>query len=352
MIRTYRNRAPWFAGNLAAAMLVLVAALWAGAGLAAGPKDPEVHRAVAHGLEWLAGHQSRRGNWTANLGGYPTAMTGMAGIALLAEGSTTTQGKYAENIRRAVDFLIDRSRPNGLIGDPSRDAQYTYGHGFAMLFLSQVLGEEEDTDRREQLVDVLSRAVKFTGEAQTQAGGWGYVSAKDGHNFDEGSTTITQVQGLRGCRNAGIPVPKEIIDEAIHYIHKCTLPDGGVQYNSRGGGGRPAISAAAIACLFNAGEYDSEFVPKMRTYCDKNLSNIAHDGFGHWHYTHYYYAQVCYREGGKTWEDYRKKVFERILREAGQDGSWNQGFVGTVYSTAINLTILQLENASLPIYQR
>jgi len=279
-------------------------------------------------------------------------MTGMAGIALLAEGSTTTQGKYAENIRRAVDFLIDRSRPNGLIGDPARDAQYTYGHGFAMLFLSQVLGEEEDADRREQLVDVLTRAVKFTGEAQTEAGGWGYVSAKDGHGFDEGSTTITQVQGLRGCRNAGIPVPKEVIDKAIRYIHKCTLPDGGVQYNSKGGGGRPAISAAAIACLFNAGEYDSEFVPKMRAYCDKNLSNIAHDSFGHWHYTHYYYAQVCYREGGKTWEDYRKKVFERILREAVQDGSWNQGFVGSVYSTAINLTILQLENASLPIYQR
>jgi hypothetical protein len=279
-------------------------------------------------------------------------MTGMAGIALLAEGSTTTQGKYAENIRRAVDFLIDRSRPNGLIGDPNRDAQYTYGHGFAMLFLSQVLGEEEDADRREQLVDVLTRAVKFTGEAQTEAGGWGYVSAKDGHGFDEGSTTITQVQGLRGCRNAGIPVPKEVIDKAIRYIHKCTLPDGGVQYNSKGGGGRPAISAAAIACLFNAGEYDSEFVPKMRAYCDKNLSNIAHDSFGHWHYTHYYYAQVCYREGGKTWEDYRKKVFERILREAVQDGSWNQGFVGSVYSTAINLTILQLENASLPIYQR
>ena len=110
-----------------------------------------------------------------------------------------------------------------------------------MLFLSQVLGEEEDLDRRETLIEVLTKAVQFTGEAQTQAGGWGYVSAKDGHDFDEGSTTITQVQGLRGCRNAGIPVPKEIIDKAIKYIRQCTLPDGGVQYSSKGGGGRPAI---------------------------------------------------------------------------------------------------------------
>ena len=47
----------------------------------------------------------------------------------------------------------------------------------------------------------------------------GATSAKDGGGFDEGSTTITQVQGLRGCRNAGIPVPKEIIDKAVQ-VHQ------------------------------------------------------------------------------------------------------------------------------------
>ena len=129
---------------------------------------------------------------------------------------------------------------NGLIGDPLHDDRYTYGHGFSMLFLSQVLGEEEDAERREQLIDVLTRAVVFTGRAQTKGGGWGYVSAKDGNDFDEGSTTITQVQGLRGCRNAGIPVPKEIVDKAVDYIKKCTGPDGGVRYNLAA----PAAAAA------------------------------------------------------------------------------------------------------------
>ena len=226
---------------------------------------------MARGLEWLAGHQSRLGHWTAASDQYPTAMTALAGTALLCEGSTTMQGKYAPNIRKAVDYLVGRSRPNGLIGDPGTDDRYTYGHGFAMLFLSQVLGEEEDAERREQLIDVLSRAVVFTGRAQTSGGGWGYVSAKDGNNFDEGSTTITQVQGLRGCRNAGIPVPKEIIDKAVKYIKKCTGPDGGVRYNlaGGGGGGRPPITAAAVACLFNAGDYDSQYVPKLLNYCQE-----------------------------------------------------------------------------------
>ncbi len=57
-------------------------------------------------------------------------------------------------------------------------------------------------------------------------------------------------------------------------------------------------------------------------------------------------------EGGKAWEDYRAKVFARILQEQNPDGSWVQGYIGPVYTTAINLTILQLENAALPIYQR
>jgi hypothetical protein len=231
------------------------------------------------------------------------------------------------------------------------DQRYTYGHGFSMLFLSQVLGEEEDLDRRKELVETLTKAVEFTGRAQTSAGGWGYVSAKDGSDFDEGSTTITQVQGLRGCRNAGIPVPKEIVDKAVRYIRNCTGSDGGVQYSSKTPGGRPAISAAAIACLYNAGEYDSGYVPRVLEFCRKNLDS-AHGGFGHWHYTHYYYSQVMYRQGGKEWEQYRDKVYAKILADAAADGSWNDSMVGPVYATSMNLTILQLEEGALPIYQR
>lgn len=332
-------------GSLAASFVLVARPVQAAA------PDPRVERTIERGLEWVAQSQSRLGHWTANNGQYPTAMTALAGMALLGEGSTTTQGQYADNIRRAVNFLISRSRANGLIGDAS-DQRYTYGHGFAMLFLSQVLGEEEDEDRRAELVDVLVRAVDFTGRAQTAAGGWGYVSAKDGHGRDEGSTTITQVQALRGCRNAGVPVPREVIDNAIGYIRRCTTPEGGVQYSSQGGGARPAITAAAIACLFNAGEYDDEFVPKMLAFCRDNLSDISNEGFGHWHYAHYYYAQVLYREGERTWTDYLDKVAGKLIAEQSPDGSWQQGYIGPIYTTAINLTVLQLERGYLPIYQR
>lgn len=314
-------------------------------------QDPQVVSAVDKGLEWLASTQSKLGHWSAG-GLYPTAMTALAGTAMLCDGSTATQGKYSQHIRLAIDFLLGKSRDNGLIGDPVSDNRYTYGHGFSMLFLSQLLGEEEDQERREELVDVLTRAAKFSGEAQTPSGGWGYVSSKDGDGFDEGSTTITQVQGLRGCRNAGIPVPNEVIDRAVKYITDCMEPDGGVAYSSKNrGSSRPAISAAAIACLFNAGEYDSEFVPKLLAYCEKKLSNLQDRQFGHWHYAYYYYSQVMYRQGGDAWAKFRDRLYQKIVREQTPNGAW-QGDIGEVYITSLNLTILQLEKAYLPIYQR
>lgn len=349
--------ARWAASDRArrciAAKLLLFLLLTPIPSLYAQDQDVPLRRTVSRGLDWLVRQQKGNGSWEATDSSYPCAMTGLAGIALLCEGSTPTQGKYAPTLDRAVDYLIAQSRPNGLIGDPKRDDRYTFGHGFAVLFLSQILGEEAVADRRAELTDVLTRAVQFIGKAQTSAGGWGYVSAKDGNDFDEGSTTITQVQALRGCRNAGIPVSKDIIDRAIRYIHRCSLQDGegGVQYNSAGGGGRPPISAAAIACLYNAGEYDTVYVPKLLDYCDRSLMKMDRED-GHWHYAHYYFAQVKYRQGGEEWLSYKRVLFEKILSQVSSDGGWAQGYIGPVYTTSINLTILQLENGALPIYQR
>ncbi len=318
-------------------------------------KDPKVTQVVTRALDYLAREQRRQGYWEANQGQYRVAMTALCGNALLAEGSTTTRGKYSKNIRLAVDYLLDMAQPSGLIGFKD-DYHYTYGHGFSMLFLSQTYGEEEDAERRSDLKRVLIKAVEFSAQAQTDKGGWGYVSAKDQPNFDEGSTCITQVQGLRACRNAGLPVPKEIIDKAKKYIQDCTTPEGGVQYSIRGGGARPAITAAAVAAMFNAGEYgESDHVKKMMEYCKQNVwpgKAGTSQLFGHWHYTHYYYAQVVYRLGDDEWNKYFAEVGRDILAKQSANGSWKEGHVGDVYTTAINATILQLDNGYLPIYQR
>ena len=317
-------------------------------------KDPKITKAVTKALGFLAREQRRQGYWEANGGQYRVAMTALAGNAMLCEGSTSTRGRYSKNIRLAVDYLVEMANPEtGLIGFKD-DYHYTYGHGFSMLFLSQVYGEEEDAIRREQLKKVLTKAVEFSALAQTSRGGWGYVSAKDQPNFDEGSTCITQVQGLRACRNAGISVPGEVIDSAKKYIRDCTTPDGGVQYSIRGGGARAPITAAAVAAMFNAGDYESDQIAKMLKYCERHIDNSRSGAgfFGHWHYAHYYYAQVKYRLGDDVWDKYFDDVSNKIVGEQTAGGSWKEGHIGEVYVTAINATILQIDNGYLPIYQR
>ena len=323
---------------------------------AAAPSEAQIRMAVGRGLRCLADLQAADGRWEADTGAYRVAMTSVAGMAFLMDGSTPAQGRHAEQVKKAADYLIAQARPNGLIGQPERDDRYMYGHGFAMLFLSQTLGEETSIARRRELVAILKRAAKYCADAQTREGGWGYETAAEGNSFDEGSVTVTQMQGLRSCRNVGIPVPKATIDKGVAYIQKCTNGAGGVLYSltSRGGGARPPLAAAAAACLFSAGEDRHPLQAKLMGEADRHFADAAAEGesSGHWHYAHYYYAQAAYRRGGDSWRRYRDKVAAALLAQQDEQGGWTQGFVGPVYSTALNLAILQLEAAALPIYQR
>ncbi len=363
---------------------VLIMAPTGPTGLAADESQPAgLKEAVRKGLDWLAKQQARDGHWEANGGQYPTAMTGLAGVALLMEGSTMRDGRYSQNIRKAVDWCMERTQRNGLIcnlANPTEVGRYMYGHGFCLLFLSCVYGEEEDAERRKKLEEVLTRAVEFTGRAQSSYGGWYYISAADCGDQDEGSVTITQVQALRAARNAGITVPTSIIEKAQKYLEKSTTERGGVIYSlGRGGraaigGERPALTAAAISCGFSAGEYNSPLVKKWIRYCNGAVRPMSGGGArqGHDEYTHYYFAQALYILGDDrfakmfdkeiapedrlNWSKYKKATFEHLLKTQSGDGSWagsgSWGYIGPVYATSMFLTILQLENATLPIYQR
>jgi len=342
-----------------------------------------VEKAVDKGLDWLVKQQQKDGSWSGNGGQFPPVMTALAGMAMLMEGSTLREGRFCERLRRAVDWLIDHTRPNGLIGNPNNQLEaqrYMYGQGYGMLFLASVYGDEEDSDRRKKLEDLLTRSVEFSGRAQNSKGGYGYVSAADGNDFAEGSVTITQLQAFRACRNAGIAVPKSIIDKATKYLSDpspdgCTFPDGQVGYHPGRRAITPGLTTAGIACLFSAGDYSNPIIKKWFSYVQKNVAPLQSGGVGragHDEYTHYYYAQVLYILGdegfGKlfpdsnatdrpTWSKYKKPTFEAIIGGQATDGSWAaQGqwasYGGPVYVTTVYLAILQLEKGVLPIYQR
>ncbi len=315
---------------------------------------PATQVAIKKGLDFLAKSQADDGSFTHSPDGqgYPMAMTSLAGMAFLANGSTPSRGPYAQNVSRIVEYLINNVQPSGLITGPTQENGYSmYGHGFAMLFLSSCYGMETDDRTRDRMKKIIINAIKLTGSASSN-GGWCYTPGSG----DEGSVTVTQMQGLRAASNAGFTVPKGIIEGGVHYLEMCKAPEGGICYSlSSGGGAHLPISAAAIATLYNAGQYDSKLADSCMAYVrqqfDLEKDSFSKGGGGHDYYTHLYASQAFYQAGDKYWDKYFPSARDQLLKMQSGNGSW-QGDVGEVFSTSVALIILQLPYKYLPIYQR
>jgi hypothetical protein len=161
---------------------------------------------------------------------------------------------------------------------------------------------------------------------------------------------------LRAASNAGFTVPKGVIEAAVSYLEKCKTPEGGIQYSlASATGPRLAISAAAVATLYNAGQYDSKLANDCMNYVWGQFALTTGQwskGTGHEFYTHLYAAQAFYQAGDKYWDVYFPQTRDQLLQMQGSDGSWNGDGIGPIYGTSIGLIILQLPYKFLPIYQR
>ena len=335
------------------ATMLTAAMVSAQAGVLPDGVTPEVQAAAARGFDWLASTQALDGSWRNHgaQGGYPVAMTSLAGMAFVTAGSTPTRGKYWREVRKAVAYVQKHAdSTTGLIANVAEDSQPMFAHGYATLLLASVYGMEEDRRQQDRLKVVLDRAIALIAQAQSPAGGW-YYQPTD--NTDEGSVTVTQVQALRACRMAGFVVDKRVIDRAVAYIERCQNEDGGIRYRlGMAGESRPAITAAGLAVLHDAGVADTApFVQKAMRYCQQHVQATV-DGTGHHYYTQLYWSQALYRRGERPWAVYQAQIGQWLRQQQRADGSWEGDGVGPVYGTAIASLILQLPYAYVPIYQR
>jgi hypothetical protein len=318
---------------------------------------PEKYReTVQKGLAYLAQNQAKDGHWEGDGGKHPVAMTGLVGLALLMEmegpnsgrrGRAAAATKHSPNIRKAVDWLMDQSQAkrDGLIFSehPSETARYMQGHGLATLFLAGAFEYEPDEERREKLTAVLTRAVKYILKAQSSQGGWYHTSKVEGHDFATISATVIQIQALEAAENAGIPVPREAVNDAHEYLkmalEKYAEPKAAQDR-------RPADTAAALACRRVSKDEWCE-------YCQAKIPVGRDIKFGRDELTQYYYAQALFQVGGNGhgWSVYRTAMFDHLQSSQNKDGSWPAGdgiSVGPVYATALWCTVLQLDRRTHP----
>ena len=354
--------------NVVLALATLVVTVPAQARAAVDPLPdlitPSAHAAVQRALALLVRSQLSDGSFPATTAPGSDSrpdvrstcvMTALAGLALMAGGNTPLEGRYAPNVDRAVRFLMGSITEEGLITAPN-SGRPMYGHGFAMLFLAQAYGMLADPDEQADLRKVLENAVQLTVRAQANSGSWSY---SPNYKFEpgEGSVTVTQIQGLRACRNAGIKVPKSTIDGACEFIKKCQEPDGGIAYQIGRPGARPPITAAAVATMYNAGEYEHPVALGALEYTVRRLRRSGPKGAqgvygGHQAYGLFYAAQGIWFGGEELWRELFPPIRTFFVSRQDDTGSIEVGGQGNIFSTAIAAIVLQIPNQYLPILQR
>lgn len=340
---------------------------------------------VEKGLKWLVEQQKKDGHWEGPGAQNSLTMTALSGLALFSEGSTTAKGKYKEPLRNAVEWMMSQAQKDGALGDrnhPGNAGRYMNQHGYATFFLSQAYGLEKDKKRKKEIEEVLEKAVEFAEKAQTSKGGWGFVSARDGGDFDEVCSSEMVMHGVFAARKADIEVSKDVIKRSLAYLEKCNAVStkdkdprkrvSGLVYSlaNVNGQARPAETAGAVALLLNAGE-ENDLTVSWLNYLQSTVPIGKNVRFGHDEYILFYYAQAVYQLGEEghanlrtdlkekkerrdllKWNEFRKTLYDSLVASQEQDGWWKNSIYGDVYTTSVYLIVLQLDKANLPFCKR
>jgi len=321
---------------------------------------PETQALIDRSLKHLVSLQLPDGSFADNRQSANIAITGLAGLALMAGGHQPGRGVYGEAVARAAEYVVRRGAANttkpGYLNNPDFALSHgaMYQHGFGALFLAEVYGMQPDLEKQKRIRVMLERAIGLTRNSQNAEGGWRYDPQPVA--IADISVTVAQLMALRAAKNAGIAVPKSVVDKCVNYIKACQLRDGGFCYIKGQIANGPAFarSAAAVVGLYSAGIYEGEAVLNGLRYIAKftpgRQVNFAEARPEHYYYGHYYAALAMWTAGGNFWQEWFPAIREELLMKFKQD----RGFVdwhGTAYATSMALIILQLPNNYLPIMQ-
>ena len=318
--------------------------------------DAKTERCIRRGIHFLVEKQNGVGAFSST---YPVAVTALSGLALLGAGAEFGSGPDGQALEKAVDYLISpiRSNDRGYLEDRGESRSRMHGHSYAILFLSQVIGQVPTPQREEQIRKVIRSGVKLILSCQTKLGGWGYDPSDP---LDEASLTVCCLQALRSAKEAGVHVPKETIDRALEYLRKCATEDGTFRYSLTRSKNRTSyeITAASISTMDAAGEYSLEERKRGMDYIRRLIEKGSRTRKGAFHvagnfpfYGNFYAGQILQQSRGELWDTWSRSVWPQILKLQKDTGSWESRY-GEEYATAMALLILELPLGYLPLYDR
>lgn len=349
-------------------------------------------RAVEASLQWLALHQNPEGFWDAD--GFmslcpdgdrctgrsglvkiddegqdrqnagltaDSGVTGLAILAFLGAGYTHEEGRYADQVDRALSWLIRKQRADGFLAPDGGHYDAMYCHGMATYALAEALGMQTDRTNDRRLREPLERAVRYILDHQNPTdGGWRY---QKGQRSDM-SMFGWQLMALKSAEIAGVTLPKPNKDLMIRFLNERSLGDrGGLSsYRKLDPEFKPlppsaSMTAEAMFCkqMLGMQRTNPQSIEAVEYLMARRPSRQSEDIY-YW----YYGTLAMYQFGGEDWRNWNASLRDYLVADQRTTdhaaGSWDPKapwgpYGGRVFSTALSTLCLEVYYRFLPLYQ-
>jgi hypothetical protein len=315
--------------------------------------------AVELGLEWLAKNQMSDGSWSL-IGPYEdgganenrTAATALALNAFLGDGNTPKDGKYKENVRLGLMYLLKRQDDEGFFAGKEPSRQQMYAQAIATITICEAYGMTGDSKFR----IAAQKALKFAEWSQSKLKGWRYDPRIDADLSVTGWFLMAFVTG----KMVELEVDEEIFRSVGTFLDSVQHNEGSRYAYKEFDPPSLSMTAEGLLCRIYLGWPRTE-PAMMRAVRDDLLTNKPRkDDEVSSVYYWYYATQVLHHLGGKDWDEWNaamKKVLPDMQIRAGKEaGSWDPGkdqfgaSGGRLYTTCLNIYCLEVYYRHLAMY--
>ena len=327
--------------------------------------------AVALALEWIVKHQLPDGGWSfdhtigpgdrssPNPGTFAQARAGataMALLPLLGSGQTHQTGKYKDVIRRGLEYLMLRGKPerNGAVSF-HEPAGHLYSHGLAAIVFAEAFAMTEDP----KLAPFTQGAIWYIEQFQDPVGGgWYYFYQQPGDT----SVVGWQVMALKSAKLSGIQIKKRTYQLVDKFLKNVSV-ENGAKYGYKSAPvkvtkrdrGRTAIGL--LCRMYMGWEKDH---PGLKAGVEWLSDEVGPDVDANADlYYNYYGSQVMKQYGGEPWKKWNSKMRDFLVKTQDKSGttagSWwfTRGHSekgGRLYCTAMACMTLEVYYRYLPLY--
>jgi len=309
--------------------------------------------AARRGTAWLMKTFNRDGGCGVDIG-QPSDIgtSAFVGLSLLSQGNTPVEGSHAREVRQILSYLlrcVDNMPSDDITSSLRTQLQNKIGRHahsfFAILFLSQVIGEGWDP---EPVRRALAKLVHTITKAQTPAGHWG------GQSWAPTLGTVMGWVSLRGTHFAGFKVDasaKKVSDHLVQVMQS--------KIGKRSGSWMHTFykNATGIRVLYALGREDDPIAKKA--FADA-LEAVTKDNTpftqagGEEYLAFHLITETMLQKGGQEWKLWYPTVRDKIIKVQNADGSWTglHCITSRTFCTAASVLVLTAPNRYLPISQQ